>query len=417
MNVMQSSKNFLGINSLGRIGKLMVWNQLISRDFDGIVVNLGRNVGKTPEDIISTLESDSTYGRLENFLYGHSGKKVNFKLVDSNNLVLEVDGMPIKILTQERNPKNIPWAKEGVQIVVDCSGQFLDPTASVDDTRGSLRGHIAGGAKKVVASAPFKIKDASKKMPDDSLMMVYGVNHMDFDPLKHHVVSAASCTTTGLAHMIKPLLENELTSNILTASMSTVHAATNTQSILDTVPKSGATDLRKTRSVFNNIILSTTGAAKALDSILPQIQEIGFMADSVRIPTNTVSLITLNLTFYSGIDEKGNPLINREAINNIYKDAAKGPQRDMLVFSKKQNVSSDLIGYRAAAVIEGHETHTRTGFIKLPVDSLAKYGVQANSEINIPVTHLKLFGWYDNEYGSYVNFLTRLVNHINASLR
>ncbi len=410
-------KNYLGINSLGRIGKLMVWNQLVNRNFDGVVVNLGREVGKKPEDMICALESDTTYGRLEHFLYGHTGKKITFKLVDAENFVFDIDGMYVKILTKERNPKNIPWAKEGVQIVVDCTGQFLDPTTDVDSGRGSLRGHLMGGAKKVVASAPFKIKDSSKKMPDDSLMMVYGINHMNFDPLKHHVVSAASCTTTGLAHMIKPLLENSATSKILTASMSTVHAATNTQSVLDTIPSMGTSDLRKTRSVLNNIILSTTGAAKALDSIIPEIQEIGFMADSVRIPTSTVSLITLNLTFYSEIDAKGNPTINRNVINNIYKDAAAGAQRDMVVFSERQNVSSDLIGYKAAAVIEGHETHTRTGFIKLPVESLAKYGVQANSEINIPVTHLKVFGWYDNEYGSYVNFLTKLVCHVNASLR
>ena len=417
MEPVVKGKNYLGINSLGRIGKLMLWNQLVNRNFDGVVVNLGREVGKRPEDVIGALESDSTYGRLDHFVYGHSGKKVECKVVDPTNFVFDIDGMYVKVLTKERNPKNIPWAKEGVQIVVDCTGQFLDPTTDVESAKGSLRGHLAGGAKKVVASAPFKIKDSAKKMPNDSIMMVYGINHMDFDPLKHHVVSAASCTTTGLAHMIKPLLENPTTSNILTASMSTVHAATNTQSVLDTIPSMGASDLRKTRSVFNNIILSTTGAAKALDSILPQIQEIGFMADSVRIPTTTVSLITLNLTFYSEVDDKGNATINREVINNIYKDAASGAQRDMVVFSEKQNVSSDLVGYRAATVIEGHETHTRTGFIRLPVESLAKYGVQASSEISIPVTHLKVFGWYDNEYGSYVNFLTKLVNHINLSLR
>ncbi|KAF5075646.1 Glyceraldehyde-3-phosphate dehydrogenase [anaerobic digester metagenome] len=417
MDLKVNSKNYLGLNSLGRIGKLMLWNQLINRNFDGVVVNLGREVGKKPEDIIATLESDSTYGRLDNFLYGHTGRKAEFKIIDRENFLFEVDGMPVKILTKERNPKNIPWAKENVQIVVDCTGQFLDPTADTDSAKGSIRGHLAGGAKKVIASAPFKIKDSSKKMPADSIMMVYGINHMEFDPMKHHVISAASCTTTGLSHMIKPLLDNEATSNILTASMSTVHAATNTQSVLDGVPQAGTSDMRKNRSVFNNIILSTTGAAKALDAIIPQIQEIGFMADSVRIPTNTVSLITLNLTFYSGIDEKGNPVINRNTINNIYKDAAEGPQRDMVVFSDKQNVSSDLMGYKAAVVIEGHETHTRTGFIKLPIESLAKYGVQAANEINIPVTHVKIFGWYDNEFGSYVNFLTRLVNHVDASLK
>lgn len=417
MDTIVKGKNYLGINGLGRIGKLVLWNQLVNRDFDGVVVNVGREVGKKPEDIIVALDSDTTYGRLEHFLYGYTGKKVEIKLVDSDNFIFDVDGMYVKFLTHERNPKNIPWAKESVQIVVDSTGAFTDPAASSDLPRGSLRGHLLGGAKKVVLSAPFSFKDKSQKMPDDSLMMVYGVNHLDFDPYKHHVISAASCTTTGLSHMIKPLIEHEATSNILTASMSTVHAATNTQSVLDTVPSLGTSDLRKNRSVLNNIILSTTGAAKALDYIIPQIQSIGFMADSVRIPTNTVSLITLNLTFYSGIDEKGNPTINRDVINNIYKAAAVGPQRDMVVFSERQNVSSDLRGYRAAVIIEGHETHTRTGFIRLPVESLAKHGVQANHEVNIPVTHLKLFGWYDNEFGSYVNFLTKLLNHINQSIK
>ena len=417
MEPIVKAKNYLGINSLGRIGKLLLWNQLIRRDVKGIVVNLGREVGKNPEDIICALESDTTYGRLDHFLYGHSGKKVEFKVLDSKNFVFEIDGMYVKVLTSERDPKNIPWAKEGVQIVVDCTGKFLDPTVDANSPKGSIRGHLMGGAKKVIASAPFKIKDSTLKMPEDSLMTVFGINHLNFDPLKHHIISAASCTTTGLAHMIKPIIENPATSNILTASMSTVHAATNTQSVLDTIPSMGTSDLRKTRSVLNNIILSTTGAAKALDSIIPQIQEIGFMADSVRIPTSTVSLITLNLTFYSDIDAKGNPTINREMINNIYKDASAGAQRDMVVFSERQNVSSDIIGYQAAAVIEGHETHTRTGFIKLPVEALKKYGVQATSEINIPVTHLKVFGWYDNEFGSYVNFLTKLLCHVNSSLR
>lgn len=417
MEPIVKAKNHLGINSLGRIGKLLLWNQLIKRDFDGIVVNLGREAGKKPEDIICALESDTTYGRLDQFLYGHSGKKAEIKVLDAENFVFEIDGMYLKVLTSERDPKNIPWAKEGVQIVVDCTGKFIDPTVDPNSGKGSIRGHLVGGAKKVIASAPFKIKDSSKKLPDDALMAVYGINHMSFDPLKHHVLSAASCTTTGLAHMIKPIIENPVTSNILTASMSTVHAATNTQSVLDKIPDLGASDLRKTRSILNNIILSSTGAAKALDSIIPEIQEIGFMADSVRIPTSTVSLIALNLTFYSDMDDKGNPTINREVINNIYKEAAAGAQRDMVVFSKRQNVSSDMIGYQAAAVIEGHETHTRTGFIKLPVNSLKRYGVQENSEINIPVTHLKIFGWYDNEFGSYVNFLTRLLRHVNSSLR
>ena len=119
MEPIVKAKNYLGINSLGRIGKLLLWNQLIRRDFNGIVVNLGREVGKKPEDIICALESDTTYGRLDHFLYGHSGKKAEFKVVDSENFVFDIDGMYVKVLTTQRNPKNIPWAKEGVQIVVE----------------------------------------------------------------------------------------------------------------------------------------------------------------------------------------------------------------------------------------------------------------------------------------------------------
>ena len=134
-------------------------------------------------------------------------------------------------------------------------------------------------------------------MPDEAVTLIYGINHTAFDYKKHQVVSAASCTTTGLAHMIKPLLKNEATSKILTASMSTVHAVTNSQSILDKTPKSGEKDLRKNRSTLNNIILTSTNAAEALSQVIPEVKDIGFMADSIRVPTNTESLIVLNATF------------------------------------------------------------------------------------------------------------------------
>jgi len=112
-------------------------------------------------------------------------------------------------------------------------------------------------------------------------------------------------------------MENQATSRILTASMSTIHSATNTQSILDSVPKTDATDLRKSRSVLNNIILSTTGVTKALEQVMPEIKHIGFMADSVRIPTTTVSLINLNVTFHTELDELGEPLVSRKLINDV----------------------------------------------------------------------------------------------------
>ena len=169
-------------------------------------------------------------------------------------------------------------------------------------------------------------------MASDSGMFVYGVNHSDYDPMNHHIISAASCTTTGLAHMMKPLLDAEETSKIITASMSTVHAATDNQNILDAAPKAGSKDLRRNRSVFNNIILTSTGAAIALEEILPDIQKVGFMADSIRVPTSTVSLISLNITFRTALTDKETGY-KSEFINNCIKAAA-GSQRSASIFGK-----------------------------------------------------------------------------------
>lgn len=405
----------LGINGLGRIGKLTLWNHLKMGYFDAFVINVGREVGKTIDDLLQVIETDSTYGCLDRFMYGFNSGKCDIQIIDKACPIISINGKLIKILKNARNPVDINWAYEGVRLVVDCTGTFVDPAQSSDNSKGSLRGHLDSGAEKVILSAPFKIAD-SKTMPDDATMLVYGINHLDFDPLKHHLISSASCTTTGLAHMMKPLLDNQYTSDIVTASMSTIHSATNTQNILDSVPKGGASDLRKSRAVMNNIILSTTGAAKALEYVLPQIKNIGFMADSVRIPTTTVSLITLNITFHTHLNEKKESLINRNFINEIYKNAANTTQKDLLIFSERQNVSSDLIGVPAACVVEGHETHTRTGFLKLPTDKLKSVGINNRMDIEMPVTHAKIFGWYDNELGSYVNCLGKLTHYIHQQM-
>jgi glyceraldehyde 3-phosphate dehydrogenase len=410
------SKRLLGINGLGRIGKLTLWNYLYRRHFDGIVINMGREVGRSIDDLIQVIETDSTYGPLGNFLYGYT-RKPEIKVLDASvNVLLDIDGIMVKVLREARNPKDIGWRREGVRLVIDTTGQFADPTSPADVKSGSLRGHLEGGAEKVINSAPFKIKDKSLKMPDDSTCLIYGINHKDFDPLRHNIVSAASCTTTGLAHMIKPLLETEETSRILTASMSTIHAATNTQNVLDAVPKTAATDLRKNRSVMNNIILSTTGSAKALEEVLPEIKQIGFMADSVRVPTSTVSMIILNITFHTLLDKAGQPVLSQSFINNVYKKAAEGSQKGLLIFSERQNVSADLIGVRAAVVVEGHENHTRTGFVTLPPETLRAAGVKSDKGVQIPVTHAKLFGWYDNEFGSYVNCMGELAIYMDKNM-
>ena len=417
MDDILKGKKILGINGVGRIGKLTLWNHLNLKHFDSFVLNAGRKVGKKFEDMVNYLLTDSTYGTLDSFLFGYSGQKCEIKIVDEGKGLFTINGTEIKVLSTARNPREINWVKEGVKIVIDCTGAFLDPTIPADSPKGSLRGHIEAGAEKVIISAPFKIKDKSLNTPEDSGMFVYGVNHTKYNPDRHHIISAASCTTTGLAHMVKPLLENELTNEILTASMSTVHAATNNQNILDAVPGADKSDLRRNRSTFNNIIPTTTGAAIALEEILPEIKKVGFMADSVRIPTNTSSLIALNLTFKTKLDnETKEPEINRKYLNDIYKNASEGAQKDMLVFSEKQNVSSDIIGYQAAVVIEGVETHTRTGFIPIQAETLKEYGIECQLDINIPVTHAKIFGWYDNEFGSYVNFLSKLVIYVDKNL-
>ncbi len=415
MNLDLRNKKLLGINGLGRIGKLLLWNQIHLRHFDGIIVNCGREVGKDLDDLIQVMETDSTYGSIHKFLFGMVGRQAEIKVLDPDKPVISIEGIPVKILKTARDPKDINWLNEGVRVVVDCTGNFVDPNSSPEQGKPCLRGHLEAGALKVICSAPFKSKSAGVTSSPDAITMIYGINHLNYKPAEHHVISAASCTTTGLAHLIKPLLENRETSNIMTASMSTIHAATNTQSILDSVPKAGATDLRKTRSVLNNIILSTTGVTKALELVMPQIKSVGFMADSVRIPTSTVSLINLNVTFHTELNELGQPLVNRRLINEIYKAAAAGPQKGLLVYSERQNVSADLIGSLAAATLEAHETHTRTSFIPIPQKTLDGLGVKTDKEVTMPVTHAKIFGWYDNELGSYTNSLSRLVNYIEEN--
>ncbi len=414
MDLSLRSKKLLGINSLGRIGKLLLWNQIHLKHFDGIVVNCGREIGKNLDDLIQVIETDSSYGSIHRFMNGMVGPKVPIKIIDPSKPLLEIDGIPVKVLREARNPKDINWLNEGVKLVVDCTGQFLDPTLTSDSGKPCVRGHLDAGALKVLCSAPFKIKSGSGA-PEDSKTMIYGINHLEYDARQHHIISAASCTTTGLAHMIKPLLDNAATSRIMTASMSTIHASTNTQSILDNVPKAGASDLRKSRSVFNNIILSTTGAAKALELVMPQVKDIGFMADSVRIPTNTVSLINLNVTFHTELDPLGEPVVTRKLINDLYQQAANGPQKDLLIFSERQNVSADMIGSMASVTIEAHETHTRTGLIAIPEKYLAAQGLPADKKVEMPVTHAKIFGWYDNELGSYVYSLSKLAIHIEEN--
>ncbi len=410
----------LGINGCGRTGKLTLWHHVARKYFSSIVVNFGREVGTNLEAVCSLIEKDSNYGSLHRFLFGVNAEPC-VKIVDRGKNLLEVAGVPVTILQSTRNPKDIGWRDHGVRIVVDATGAFNDPTRPVGHPKGSLRGHLEAGAEKVLNSATFKIEDKSQPQPEDAVTLIYGVNHDALNPTQHHLISAASCTTTALAHMVKPLLDNLHASNIMTASMSTVHAATNSQSVLDTVPKKGARDLRRSRSVLNNIILTSTGAGQALEQVIPEIRAIGFMADSVRIPIPTESLIILNITFQTVLEGYDQSSVHRDRLNKIYADAAAGPQKGLLVYSEDQNVPSDVMGMKAAVVIEAAETHTRTGFVDVDLGQIPGLDLEVvqnldNAIVKMPVTHAKVFGWYDNEYGGYTNLLGDLTVHVHQIL-
>lgn len=404
----------LGINGLGRIGKLTLWHHLGHHDFDRIVINMGRQVGTSLDSLAQYIAKDTTYGPLHRFLFGQAAKP-DLHVVDEERGLISAYGKELVILREARNPKDIRWRDHGVALVVECTGRFRDPAADADVPGGSLRGHLVAGARVVVQSSPFKAAKGAG-FPDDVAMLIQGINDFEFDPAKHKVISAASCTTTALAHMMRPLLERDLTKNMITAGMSTVHAVTNSQPVLDMVPKAGATDLRKSRGALNNVLITSTNAAAALEHVMPEIAGIGFMADSVRIPTASVSLIILNVTFQSEARPDGTVSVERDAINAIYREAAEGEAHGLVKFSDEQNVSSDMLGEDAAVVIEGAETHTRTGFVNIKLPPAPGAAPEAGQMARVPLTHVKIFGWYDNEMGSYTHRLGHLTSYVGRTV-
>ena len=397
----------LGVNGFGRIGKLTIWHHVARKFFDEIVVNIGRTAGTSIEDIGHYVERDSTYGWLHGYLYGHSGQPVVSDL-DEDSGTMMIDGLRVRFLRTDRNPANINWRDQGVRLVVDTTGQFLDPTLEAEHSAGAIRGHLESGADKVIISAPFKIKDKRTPMPADAITTVMGINGNDYDPRRHNIISNASCTTTCLAHMMKPLINAFGPKKIMSASMATVHAATGSQQVLDRLPKTGKTDLRKNRSIFNNIILTSTGAANALRLVIPEMEEIAFIAESVRVPTSSGSLIILVINLQ---EEPTGELVERNQINDIYRQAAVDGPDGYLYYSDKQNVSGDIVGMpRVATIIEGYETHTRTAeatidLAKVPGLEKMNFPDPQNTVVRLPVTQAVIYGWYDNEMGSYVNML------------
>ena len=411
---MAGKTSVLGINGLGRIGKLTLWHHLAHRTFGRIVVNVGREAGQSLKDVADYIGRDSTYGSLRGYLHGFRDHEV-FSDLDEAAGTMRIDGTEVTVLRRSRNPRELDWARHGAELVVDATGKFLDPIVDVDHPKGSVRGHLEAGARTVIASAPFKMKDKAAPWPEDAVTAIKGINECDYDPARHRIVSAASCTTTCLAHMMKPLLDVIGAKRILTASMATVHAATGSQEVLDRLADKGARDLRKNRSTFNNIILTTTGAATTLALVLPAMKQIGFMAESVRVPTVTGSLIILAVNIQ---EEDGVKPLNKEAIKGIYREAAQKDPNRYLVYTDDQNVSADIVSYpRAGAIIEGHEIHTRTAEITFDASrimGIKKEYLEDLKEltIQVPVTQTVVYGWYDNELGGYVHMLGELTKYI-----
>ncbi len=415
----------LGINGMGRIGKLSLWHQVSRGYFSEIVVNIGREAGRGLEDVADYIERDSTYGCLGQYLYGHKAGRVIENLNEEHG-TMQVNGTRVTVLRKDRNPKEIPWKTLGVPLVVDATGKFLDPAAPPDHKNGAIQGHLQAGAEKVVVSAPFKIKDKSVPMPKEALTCVMGINDDRYLAHQHRMISAASCTTTCLAFMVKPLLDYFGADRILSASMVTVHAATGSQEVLDRMPDAKTSDLRKNRSILNNIILTSTGAAKALALVIPEMKRIGFIAESVRIPTSTGSLIVLVVNIQ---DESLEHPINRTTVNQVYQKASETYMQNYLLYSDRQNVSCDIMGCpRAAAIIEGQETHTRTAHICIDLTKIPGLPKQAQEVlkgqkgegagiVEVPVTQTVVYGWYDNELGSYTNLLGDLTAKIAEGLR
>jgi glyceraldehyde 3-phosphate dehydrogenase len=331
-------KTKIGINGFGRIGRL-VFRAINQQQNDKLEVVAVNDLADTKTNA-HLLKWDSTYGR-------YPGE------VSSRDDMIIVDGKDIKAFS-ERNPGDIKWRDCGVDIVIESTGLFTDATKAA--------AHLEGGAKKVIISAPAKNEDVT---------IVLGVNEDQYDPKKHRVISNASCTTNGIAPAVKVLHQNFGVSKGL---MTTIHAYTNDQRILDTFHK----DLRRARTAAMNIIPTTTGAAKAVTQVIPELQgRIHGMA--FRVPTPTVSVID----FVADLEKK----VTAEQVNQAFKAAAEGPLAGILEYCQEELVSMDFKGNPASSILD------------------------AQSTMVIGENMVKVITWYDNEWG-YSCRLADLAVHI-----
>ena len=320
----------VAINGFGRIGRNF-FRAYLQRDPDFEVVAL--NDLASPDVLAHMLKYDSTHGVLDLEIAHGEGE-------------LTIDGNTIKVLS-EREPEALPWGELGVDVVVESTGFFT--------ARDGAEKHLEAGAKKVVISAPAT---------DPDVTLVLGVNDDTYDPEQHHIVSNASCTTNSVAPMAKVLLDEF---GIEQGFMTTIHAYTTEQQLQDqiAVTRKGTPDLRRMRAAPQNIIPSTTGAAKATALVIPELKgKLDGMAMRVPVPDGSVTDLVCILEREVGADE----------INEAFRRAAGGALSPILVFTEDAIVSSDIVGNPASCIIDGLST-------------------MASGRM------AKVIGWYDNEWG------------------
>jgi glyceraldehyde 3-phosphate dehydrogenase len=326
----------IAINGFGRIGRNVFRAAIASSEVEILAINDLTD----PATLAHLLKYDSVQGIF--------AAEVS---ADAENLI--VNGRKVRVL-KEKDPAALPWKALGIDIVIESTGRFTD--------RDDAEKHLQAGAKRVVISAPGKNAD---------LTVCMGVNEQDYQPAHHRVVSNASCTTNCLAPVAKVLLE---TVGIVKGLMTTVHSYTNDQQILDLPHK----DLRRARAAALSMIPTTTGAAKAVSLVLPQLKgKLDGMA--VRVPTPNVSLVDL-------VIEAARPTTIEE-INAAFKQAAAGSLKGILVYSELPLVSCDFNGAPASSTVDALCTTVIGG------------------------TMVKVLSWYDNEWG-YSNRILDLATHI-----
>jgi glyceraldehyde 3-phosphate dehydrogenase len=317
----------VGINGFGRIGRntLRAAKKLGLSELDFVAVN---DVTDT-KTLAHLLQYDSIHGRYE-------GE------VKAEKDGLLVDGDTIRVLS-EKDPARLPWKDLGVDVVLESTGRFTD--------RDQAALHLAGGARKVIISAPAKKED---------LTVVYGVNHQSYDAAKHHVISNASCTTNCLVPVVKVILDRF---GFVSGFMTTVHSYTNDQQILDLPHK----DLRRARAAALSIIPTTTGAAKATSLVMPELKG-KIDGVSLRVPTPDVSVVALTCVVQKAT--------TAEEVNNAFRQAASaGPLKEILTVSDEPLVSVDYIGSLQSSTVDALSTNV------------------VNS------TLVNVTSWYDNEMG------------------